>query len=121
MGNFIGSAVVPVAMALMWKKCTAIAAISGAIIGLITALVAWLVYAQIEYGEVTLDSTGKAQPINAPLQLYPLCVAFKYSPSTKLQAVSYEWSRSSALHSAVIESLEISRHCKLQLLSIMRN
>lgn len=59
MGTFIGSAVVPVAMALMWSKCTAVAAMSGAIIGLVTALVAWLSYAKIKFGEITLESTGK--------------------------------------------------------------
>jgi len=45
MGNFIGSAVVPMTMALLWKDCSAIGAMSGAIGGLIAAMIAWVTVA----------------------------------------------------------------------------
>jgi SSS family transporter len=52
MGNFIGSAVVPVTFALMWKDCSAMGAIAGAWLGLISAIIAWCTVALQEPFEV---------------------------------------------------------------------
>ena len=41
MGNFIGSAVAPIAMALLWKDCSSVGAVCGALGGLLAALIAW--------------------------------------------------------------------------------
>ena len=42
MGNMIGSAVCPVAMAIMWKDCNAMGAIGGAWLGLFGSLISWM-------------------------------------------------------------------------------
>ena len=82
MGNFIGSAVVPIALALMWKECNATGAIVGAIGGLFAGLVAWLaVAAQQPYVKdgkcssvINVDTLGT---LNAQLagNLCALCVS----------------------------------------------
>ncbi len=58
MGVIIGSAVIPIAYCLVWSKCTATAAITGAVSGLCLAVMSWLVTAKCLYGEITLTSTG---------------------------------------------------------------
>ena len=82
MGNFIGSAVVPIALALMWKECNATGAIAGAMGGLLAGLVAWIsVAAQQPYtmdgkcvSVVNVDTLGS---LNAQLagNLCALCVS----------------------------------------------
>lgn len=42
MGVLIGSAVIPIALTISWKRCNANAAVAGAVIGLIVALAAWV-------------------------------------------------------------------------------
>jgi urea-proton symporter len=58
MGLLIGGAVAPVAFAITWSKQSKAAAISGSLCGLAAGLTAWLVEAQVYYGEITLASTG---------------------------------------------------------------
>lgn len=58
MGLAIGGAVFPVAFSITWKKQTRVAAISGALCGLVAGLTAWLVTAQAYYGELTLETTN---------------------------------------------------------------
>lgn len=58
MGLLIGGAVAPVAFSITWSKQSRAAAISGSLCGLAAGLIAWLVEAQVYYGEITLASTG---------------------------------------------------------------
>ena len=58
MGILIGSAVAPISFALLWKKTNKHAATSGAIIGLVSGIVAWLASSKLFFGEITLSSTG---------------------------------------------------------------
>jgi len=60
MGNFIGSAVLPMCFALLWKDCTALGAISGCVGGLAAAIVAWCVVAS---QEGYTDKNGKCVSI----------------------------------------------------------
>lgn len=54
MGVIIGSAVIPVAYAISWRKCSGLGAICGAVGGLILGLSSWLIFAsQLE------DTNGK--------------------------------------------------------------
>jgi urea-proton symporter len=62
MGNVIGSAVIPLWNMLMWKDANAIGAIAGAWGGMILALSTWLIYAQAQSGEITVDSLGELEP-----------------------------------------------------------
>jgi len=43
MGVFLGSAVVPIALAITWKKANKWGCIGGAIIGFVVGIIAWLV------------------------------------------------------------------------------
>ena len=58
MGVIIGSAVCPIAFCMVWSKCTASGAVSGALIGLAAAVCAWLGYTKANYGVVNLATTG---------------------------------------------------------------
>ena len=60
MGVIIGSAVCPIAFCMVWSKCTAVGAISGAIVGLVAAVCGWLGYTKANFGVVNLTTTGAA-------------------------------------------------------------
>lgn len=47
MGVLIGSAVIPIALCLMWKKTNKWGAIAGAVLGQWCGLIAWLVFAKV--------------------------------------------------------------------------
>ncbi|MEO9295055.1 MAG: sodium/solute symporter [Nitrososphaera sp.] len=59
MGVMIGSAVAPIALAVVWKKTSKVAATAGALGGLVCGLVAWIWTAYVFYGEVSIYSTGQ--------------------------------------------------------------
>ncbi|CAL5436028.1 unnamed protein product [Camellia sinensis] len=65
MGVFIGSAVLPIAFMLLWRKANAIGAILGTTIGCILGIITWLSIASVEYGRVNLDTTGRNAPMLA--------------------------------------------------------
>jgi hypothetical protein len=62
MGLIIGGAVFPAAFTVTWKKQSKAGAISGCLCGLAAGLIAWLVEAQVYYGELTIASTGASYP-----------------------------------------------------------
>jgi len=63
MGILIGSAVVPISLAVVWKKTNSFAATSAAIIGLACGVLAWICSANILYGYVSIISTGQIIPL----------------------------------------------------------
>ncbi|GMQ03943.1 hypothetical protein CsSME_00049545 [Camellia sinensis var. sinensis] len=65
MGVLIGSAVLPIAFMLLWRKANAIGAILGTTIGCILGIITWLSVASVEYGRVNLDMTGRNAPMLA--------------------------------------------------------
>ncbi len=65
MGVLIGSAVVPIALAIVWKKTNKIAATSAAVAGLGCGLVVWLTAAYALYGEISVSTTGQNIPLLA--------------------------------------------------------
>jgi len=61
MGIIIGSAVIPIALTILWKKTNKVAATLGAVIGLIIAVSTWIITAASlpEFGgEITLATLG---------------------------------------------------------------
>mmetsp|Transcript_39763 Transcript_39763/g.69117 ORF Transcript_39763/g.69117 Transcript_39763/m.69117 type:complete len:674 (-) Transcript_39763:79-2100(-) len=74
MGNAIGSAVVPLWNLLMWKDANAMGAIAGAWIGMICALATWLIYAQAQSGEISVDALGQLEP-NLAGNLVAICLS----------------------------------------------
>lgn len=65
MGVFIGSAVIPVAFLLLWRKANAKGAICGSIIGMLAGVITWLVVTAVMYKRVNLDTTGRNAPMLA--------------------------------------------------------
>lgn len=63
MGTLIGSAVFPIACLLTTPQVSSSGAIAGAWIGMIGALIAWMVHASaVNDGEVSLDTLGQLKP-----------------------------------------------------------
>jgi Na+/proline symporter len=58
MGVIVSAAVLPASLTLLWKKQNVWAATLSPILGLICSVIAWLVTAKAQYGELTVASTG---------------------------------------------------------------
>ncbi|CAE8627776.1 unnamed protein product [Polarella glacialis] len=65
MGILIGSAVIPLWNMLMWPKANATGAVAAAWGGMGLALLTWLAVASARYGELTLKTLGKNEPMLA--------------------------------------------------------
>lgn len=65
MGVLIGSAVLPIAFMLLWRKANAMGAILGTIVGCIFGIITWLSVAAVEYGRVNHDTSGRNAPMLA--------------------------------------------------------
>jgi SSS family transporter len=63
MGILIGSAVVPVALAVVWKKTSKVSATAGALIGLACGVASWVGTAYMLSGEVSVRSTSQDIPL----------------------------------------------------------
>lgn len=58
MGTMIGSAVVPIALCITWKKCNGTGAVVGAIVGFAAAIAGWIgITASLNGGVVNVDTT----------------------------------------------------------------
>lgn len=92
MGVLIGSAVLPIAFMLLWRKANAVGAISGAITGCILGIITWLSVAKIEYGRVTLDTTGRNAPMLAGNLVSILIGGAVHVVCSFLWPQNYDWS-----------------------------
>lgn len=63
MGILIGSAVIPITLAIIWKKANKHAAILGALLGLVCGVGTWLISTNMLFGEITMSSTGRNLPL----------------------------------------------------------
>ncbi|KAK0853495.1 hypothetical protein LTS02_011925 [Friedmanniomyces endolithicus] len=82
MGLIIGGAVFPAAFTLCWKGQTRFGAIAGCLGGLVAGVTAWLVQAHVQYGELTITSTGGSYPTlagNVAAVLTGLLLSFSIS------------------------------------------
>lgn len=62
MGIFVGPAVAPAAMAILYQKASAKWCTIGAIAGLVGGIATWIITALVLDGEITLDSLGGDYP-----------------------------------------------------------
>lgn len=92
MGVLIGSAVLPIAFMLLWRKANAVGAIGGAITGCILGIITWLSVAKIEYGRVTLDTTGRNAPMLAGNLVSILTGGAVHAVCSFLWPQNYDWS-----------------------------
>jgi urea-proton symporter len=84
MGVIISSAVLPATLTLVWSRQNKWAASLSPILGLICALIAWLVTAQKQCGSLSVDCTGSNNPMLAgnvvallsPLVFIPILTLF---------------------------------------------
>jgi SSS family transporter len=63
MGIWIGSAVIPILLSVIWKKTNKVGAIAGCLVGLVSGISVWIMSAYILYGEVSISSTGEDIPL----------------------------------------------------------
>ena len=66
-GVIISSAVLPATLTLMWNKQNLAAAALSPVLGLACSLIAWLVTAKKEYGNLSVASTGSKYVFCSPL------------------------------------------------------
>ncbi|KAK9845983.1 hypothetical protein WJX81_007616 [Elliptochloris bilobata] len=91
MGVLIGSAVVPIAYCMVWSKCTAVGAISGATTGLVAAVCAWLGYTKANYGVVNVTTTGEDMPMLVGNLVAILASALVCTVVSLLKPDNYDW------------------------------
>jgi Na+(H+)/acetate symporter ActP len=65
MGVLIGSAVVPISLAIVWKRTNRVAATAGALTGLVCGVTIWLASSYAFYGTLTVSTTSQNMPLLA--------------------------------------------------------
>ena len=65
MGVLIGSAVVPISLAIVWKRTNKVAATAGALAGLVCGVTIWLTSSYAFYGTVSVSTTSQNLPLLA--------------------------------------------------------
>ncbi|OMO52387.1 Sodium/solute symporter [Corchorus olitorius] len=91
MGVLIGSAVLPIAFMLLWKKANAVGAITGSIVGCVFGIITWLSVARVEYGHINLDTTGKNAPMLAGNLVSILTGGAIHAVCSLLSPQNYNW------------------------------
>uniref|UniRef100_A0A7N0ZXE4 Urea-proton symporter DUR3 n=1 Tax=Kalanchoe fedtschenkoi TaxID=63787 RepID=A0A7N0ZXE4_KALFE len=91
MGVLIGSAVVPIAFMLLWRKANASGAIAGAVTGCVLGIVTWVAVTKVEYGRVTLDTTGRNAPMLAGNLVSILTGGAVHAVCSFLRPQDYDW------------------------------
>ncbi|XP_015963168.1 urea-proton symporter DUR3 isoform X1 [Arachis duranensis] len=92
MGVLIGSAVLPIAFMLLWRKANAIGAILGTIIGCIMGIITWISVTKAEYGHINLDTTGRNAPMLAGNLVSILIGGGVHGVCSMLWPQNYDWS-----------------------------
>jgi Na+/proline symporter len=65
LGVLIGSAVVPISLAIVWNKTNKVAASLGALGGLTCGMLVWLASSYSLYGVISVSTTGHSLPVLA--------------------------------------------------------
>ncbi|CAA2992765.1 urea-proton symporter DUR3 [Olea europaea subsp. europaea] len=91
MGVFIGSAVLPIAFMLLWRKANALGAILGTIIGCFLGIITWLTVTKVEYERVNLDTTGRNAPMLAGNLVSILTGGAVHAVCSFLSPQNYDW------------------------------
>jgi SSS family transporter len=107
MGILIGSAVIPIALTIIWNKTTRAGAVSGALIGVVLSLTTWTSVAASEAdGVVDIASLGGAFPmlygnVVAILSSGLICVVVSLAQNKK-----YDWKELDEHMSLVTDDME---------------
>lgn len=92
MGVFIGSAVIPVAFLLLWRKANAKGAIAGSVIGMLAGVITWLTVTEVMYKRVNLDTTGRNAPMLAGNLVSILTGGAVHAIFSVISPQNYDWS-----------------------------
>ncbi|GAU15818.1 hypothetical protein TSUD_236340 [Trifolium subterraneum] len=92
MGVLIGSAVIPIAFMLLWRKANAIGAILGTVFGCVLGIITWLSVTKIEYGKINLDTSGRNAPMLAGNLVSILTGGIVHAVCSMLWPQNYDWS-----------------------------
>ncbi|KAF2116617.1 SSS family solute:Na+ symporter [Lophiotrema nucula] len=104
MGLIIGGAVFPAAFTVTWKGQTRAGAISGCLVGLAAGLIAWLVQAKVQYGELTIATTGASYPTLAG-NMAGVLTGLIVSPIVSwIKPDDFDWTATRAINAKVVES-----------------
>ncbi|KAF1974227.1 urea active transporter [Bimuria novae-zelandiae CBS 107.79] len=115
MGVIISSAVLPATLTLMWSKQNWYAATFSPILGFACSLIAWLVTAQKEGGELTVATTGANNPMLAgnvvallsPLIFVPV-LTYAFGPQ------NYDWLSMKAIRKGDDTDLAAAAHVDIE-------
>ncbi|KAL3498006.1 hypothetical protein ACH5RR_040738 [Cinchona calisaya] len=91
MGVFIGSAVIPIAFMLLWRKANSFGAILGTVTGCFLGIITWLSVTKVEYGRVNLDTTGRNAPMLAGNLVSILTGGAVHALCSFLRPQNYDW------------------------------
>ncbi|RDX62877.1 Urea-proton symporter DUR3, partial [Mucuna pruriens] len=92
MGVLIGSAVLPIAFMLLWRKANATGAILGTMLGCVLGITTWLSVTKIQYGRINLDTTGRNAPMLAGNLVSILTGGLVHAICSMLWSQNYDWS-----------------------------
>lgn len=91
MGVLIGSAVIPLAFLLLWRKANAVGAIAGSIVGCVVGIITWLSVTKVEYGRVNLHTTGKNAPMLAGNLVSIIAGGLIHAACSLVWPQNYDW------------------------------
>lgn len=91
MGVFIGSAVLPIAFMLLWRKANGFGAILGTVTGCLLGIITWLSVTKIEYGRINLDTSGRNAPMLAGNLVSILTGGVIHAVCSILRPQNYDW------------------------------
>ncbi|KAK4435571.1 Urea-proton symporter DUR3 [Sesamum alatum] len=108
MGVFIGSAVLPIAFMLLWRKANATGAILGTITGCLLGTITWLTVTKVEYGRVNLDTTGRNAPMLAGNLVSILVGGAVHAGCSLMWPQDYDWKTTKQITVVEKEKSELS-------------
>ncbi|XP_052133880.1 urea-proton symporter DUR3 [Oryza glaberrima] len=116
MGVIVGSAVIPIALLLLWSKANAVGAMGGAVSGCALGVAVWLTVAKVQYGRVNLDTTGRNAPMLAGNLVSILVGGAVHAACSLLRPQHYDWGTSremittvESVHTALDDELKEER------------
>lgn len=115
MGVIISGAVLPASLTLMWSRQSWAAATFSPPLALMCSLIAWLVTAKKEFGELTVDSTGSNYPMLAG-NVVSLLAPMIFIPvlSFAIKSPKYDWQSMKAIRRADDHDLAKAAHVDLE-------
>ncbi|KAL2901012.1 Urea-proton symporter DUR3 [Bienertia sinuspersici] len=108
MGVFVGSAVMPIAFSLLWRKANASGAVLGATMGCILGVITWVSVTKIQYGRVNLDTTGRNAPMLAGNLVSILSGGGIHAICSFLWPQNYDWITTKKISMVENEKSELS-------------